>query len=458
MFGGSKTSRTDSEAGKECSRLDRLIYGQCQGPIGLENADALRVVIEAQIASGSEGGMEQVLIGLCHGLGDLDNSCQEKYVIVGHWKGEKWLLPYIGRCTQHVTPPAPAGQFIESLKGLFGPLRQPLGVMRRTLGLGGRNIQQPPSLMTSDGFYESFQPDVLHITYPLNFVRSRLPTIVTMHDLQHRHFPEYFSPGGMQWRESTYPEMFDLAKAVITISRFCKDDIVKQYGIAPSKIYTIPLASPTEAYRLPSVATVQATASKYRLPRTFMLYPAMTYGHKNHLRLLEAIALLRAEGKRVPLVCAGAQRHYWPLIQQRMNDLRIGDDVRFVGFVAASELADIYELAQFVILPSLFEGAGLPLLEAFRARKPVACSDIAAFREYGGDAPLFFNPFEPRSIADAITIMTNRAEIRAAIASRGAQRGAEFTWRRTARLHRALYRRVAGHKLSSEEAQLLSVA
>jgi glycosyltransferase involved in cell wall biosynthesis len=420
-----------------------------------------RVVIDAQIASGWEGGIEQVLIGLCHGFDQFIDDRKDDFIVVGRSQDGEWIQAYVGRNMKYVRSPPPPGQSIDRAKDLLGPLRRPLGIARRAVTravLGKDKTKIVPLLPTSNGFYESLMPHILHITYPLNFVRSSIPTILTMHDLQHRHFPEFFSPEVMQWRESVYPEMLSFAKGIIAISKFCKDDIIRQYDIPASKIFVIPLAPPIEAYAPVTEFAKSAVVKKYQLPKEFMLYPALTYEHKNHVRLLEALALLRAEGRRASLVCTGAKRHHWPKIQRRIKDLGIEGDVKFLGFVSASELAAMYELAQFVILPSLFEGAGLPLLEAFKARKPVTCSNIAAFREYGADAPSFFDPLDSQSIAGSIRAMLENADMRANLAERGTRRVAEFTWRRSAWLHSAVYRKIAGLALSSEEEQALCVA
>jgi glycosyltransferase involved in cell wall biosynthesis len=386
-------------------------------------------------------------------------SPDEEYIFVGDRQGGEWLRRYVENGMRFVTPPPPPGQCVETIKNLFGPLRKPLGIARRALrssfqikAHGIQNIALP----VSDGFYESLAPNVLHITYPLNFVLSSIPTAITMHDLQHRHFPEFFPPNVMKWREATYPKMFDFAQAIITISQFCKDDIIKQYGVPSSKIFVVRHAAPTKAYPPGSKLDQHAVIRKYDLPTKFMLYPAMTYGHKNHLMLLEAMALLRGQGRAITLVCTGAQRHHWPAIEKRMRQLKIESQVRFVGFVSTAELTALYQLAQFVVLPSLFEGAGLPLLEAFRAKKPVACSDIAAFREYGAEAPLYFDPFDAESIGQAIQAMADSIELRTALAARGVEREAEFSWSRAAKLYRAVYRKVAGRQLSSEENRMLN--
>lgn len=410
----------------------------------------VRVAIEARIMSGSEGGMEQALIGLCHGLGQLSIESDE-YVVVGHWRDPSWLLPYIGPRMRYAIPPAPPGQRLERLKELLGPLRPSLGMLKRAV-LGQEAATQKPQLPVSDGFYESLQPDVLHITYPLNFVLTRIPTIITMHDLQHRHLPEFFDSRALAWRESTYPRMFDATQAIITVSQFCKDDIVHQYALDPEKIFVIPLAPSISAYPIISKQEAERIIQRHCLPKDFILYPALTYEHKNHVRLLEAIASLQGRGNEAPmLVCIGRQAHHWPAIEKKISDLRIQNRVRFLGFVHPSEVLALYELARFVVLPTLFEGAGLPLIEAFQASKAVACSDIPAFREYGGTVPLFFDPRDVCSIADAIATMNGNDALRATVAAEGFKRVAQFTWDRAAKCHQAVYRKVAGRGLTGAE-------
>jgi glycosyltransferase involved in cell wall biosynthesis len=414
----------------------------------------LRIAIEANVAPGLEGGIEQALIGLCHGLGQLGNE-SEQYIVVGHRRGSNWLRPYIGERVYYVSHPIVPGQRLESLKELLGPLRPPLGRLKRAIFRQETKVREP-ELPVSDGFYESLKPDVLHITYPLNFVLARVPTVITMHDLQHRHFPEFFSSAALRWRESTYPKLFDAARAIITVSQFCKDDIARQYDIDPKKIFMIPQAPPISAYPGVSKQHAEIILRPYGLPKEFMLYPALTYEHKNHVRLMEAIASLQHRGKEAPpLVCIGRQCHHWPVIEKKVTELKIQNRVRFLGFVQPSEVLSLYKLAKFVVLPSLFEGAGLPLIEAFCANKAVACSDIAAFREYGGAAPLFFDPRDVWSISNAISTMNENDELRAAVAAQGAQHVAQFTWLRAARLHQVVYRKVSGRETSCEEMELL---
>jgi glycosyltransferase involved in cell wall biosynthesis len=167
----------------------------------------------------------------------------------------------------------------------------------------------------------------------------------------------------------------------------------------------------------------------------------MTNGHKNHARLLDAVAALRDAGRIVHVVCSGRQAHVWPSIQKRLHDLRLEDQVRFTGFISAAELLALYRLAQFVVFPSLFEGAGLPVLEAMEQGVPVACSAIPPLREYAGEAALYFDPARTDEVAQALDRMSSDRALRDDLRDAAGRRAAMFTPREMARRHLAAYRR-----------------
>jgi glycosyltransferase involved in cell wall biosynthesis len=322
--------------------------------------------------------------------------------------------------------------------------------------LGAEPTVPGPDLPISDGFYEDLHAEVLHLPYPMHVVKSEVPTVFTIHDLQHRHFPQFFSAEHLRWRETVFPAMFEHARSLTTVSRWVKADLVRQYGVDAAKVHVIHSGSPTEAYDPVSQETIAEVTSRLRLPKDFMLYPALTYEHKNHVRLLEAVALLRDRGRTVSLVCTGTRALFWPTIRRRLRELRLEDQIRFVGFVSTLELTVLYRTCRFVIFPSLFEGAGLPLLEAFREGAPIACSDIPALREYGGDAALFFDPTDVESIAQAIGRMFSDPGLGFCLRSRGADQIRRFSWERAAMMYLAVYRMVAGRSLSPDDRCLLA--
>jgi glycosyltransferase involved in cell wall biosynthesis len=159
----------------------------------------------------------------------------------------------------------------------------------------------------------------------------------------------------------------------------------------------------------------------------------------------------------VPLICTGRLSGYWPTIDERRHRLGLVEQARFIGFVDPIQLRALYRLAQFVIFPSLFEGGGFPIVEAFAEGTPVACSTATSLPEYAGDAAFLFEP-TVAGIAEAVRLMTTDERLRSTLRERGARRRGAFSWERTAQTYRALYRRVAGRPLARDDLSLLETA
>jgi glycosyltransferase involved in cell wall biosynthesis len=189
-----------------------------------------------------------------------------------------------------------------------------------------------------------------------------------------------------------------------------------------------------------------------------MLFPAQTWPHKNHLALLQSLAVLRREGLRVPLVCTGHANRHAASIRREARRLKVADDLVLLGFVPADDLRALYRLATLLVFPSLFEGGGFPIIEAFTEGLPVVCAASTSLLEYAGDAAVLFDPGSPASMADAIRAVWQNDSLRSRMRSAGLERARSLTWDVTARLHRALYRQVAGRAVSGREAPLLEIA
>jgi len=280
----------------------------------------------------------------------------------------------------------------------------------------------------------------VHFPYVGHYQRTSLPTVLTVHDLQHRHYPEFFSDALLDWRDAAYPAAMSHATVIATDSAWVKRDIVRQYGVPESKVFVAPLASPLSLYARPDDAAGANVRARFGLPARFALYPALTYGHKNHIRLIEAIAQLRGEGFDATVVCPGRQALHWPAIHDALRAHQVADLVRFPGYVTTDELLALYRLARCLVFPSLFEGAGLPVLEALEQALPVACSDIPPLREYAGDAASFFDPVDAQAIAGALRTLLTDDDLCRSLVERGSRHAASFTVARMAAAHQHLYR------------------
>jgi len=408
--------------------------------------------------------VEQFIIGLVSSLGKLDDG-PEKYTIVTSHKHPEWLSSYLGpnqRIEAKPAPPSPERRKgkIETIKKMAGPLKKPAQDLFRIskkylAGTRQEEEQASISVPVSDGFYESLGADVIHFPHQ-RFIHTGLPAVYNPHDLQHRRLPEFFTEGQKAWRDATYQAGCRIAKAIASESKSTRNDLVKEYGIAPENIHVILWGAPTEFYDPPDDDTFKRVREKYCLPGTFAFYPAQTWPHKNHIGLLKALKILRDEkGMKLNLVCTGRKNDFWPEVEKKVHELGLHDQASFLGFVGEDELRAIYRLSEFVVIPSMFEGGGFPVLEAFYEGTPVSCSNAASLPEYGGEAVIYFNPASEKSMADVIFKMASDPKLRHTMAKRGRERLQKFSWEHTARAYRSLYRMAAGAELTEDDKELL---
>lgn len=402
-----------------------------------KGGSVLRVAIDARFPSGLVGGIEQVLIGLASGFAGLDGG--DEYVFLTLRGQHEWLEPYVRRPCRIVQTTEPP--FTESYVGrLKRRVPGASAVAQRIPAIRGLRRPGPPP---SDGTVERLGADVVHFTSQRAFITD-VPTIYQPHDLQHVHLPESFTPREAQFRDASYRLHCQRAALVVVMSEWGRFDITKQYELPPTKVQVIPWAPVLDVYP-PLEEGVLATASRrFDLPDRFLFYPARTWPHKNHVTLLEALAILRDErGLAIPLVCSGSLTDFYPRIKSRVEKLKLQDQVRFLGFVNPSEVQALYRAADCLVFPSKFEGFGMPVLEAFSAGTPVVCSDATCLAEVSAGAALLCRPEDPEEIADAIYRVWNDAELRDALSSRGLDVARSYTWERTARSFHELYRAVA---------------
>lgn len=417
----------------------------------------LRIAVNAQIpASSGTGGIETVLRVLTS-LNRLEGD--EEYVFIGHWSDADWLKPMLGERQTLIRAPHPEHHKSNRTE-IFKRLAKPL----RPLARGIKNFIAPPvkpqiqvTVPTSDGFYENLNCDVIHFPYQ-DYVYCRVPTVYNPHDLQHLHYPEFFAPEEIERRETVYPAACRAAEIIVAASQFVKQDITERYGTKADKIQVIPWSPPEITLSEFAEKEADALLEKYECPpRPFILYPAMTWEHKNHIRLLEAVALLRErENLKVNLICTGQKNLFYPRIEKRLRELNLEKQIRFTGIIEYKDLSVFYRLARFVIIPTLFEAASAPLFEAWKHGAAVACSAVTSLSEQASDAALLFDPFAVEEIAGVIKKLTFDDKLRAELRSKGFKRLRNFDLERTLKAYRAVYRKAAGAFLNEEDRHLLS--
>jgi len=371
----------------------------------------LRVVINAQLDPKRSGGIAQVILGLAHSLGELDGP--EEYVFVCSQSSAQWLESYVG----------PNSRIEVNTKGGAAP---------------ADGVRQ------SDGFWESFSPNVLHFPYQ-SYTRTEIPTVFNPHDLQHVHLPQMFKEEERARRERLYGEACRLSAAIVTTSQFVKNDVVRQYEVTPDNVHVVWWGPPSAAYERPSNEAVARVLAMYDIPARFAIYPAQTWPHKNHKLLLEALHSLRTrDGVIVPLVCTGAKTEHYSQLAHYVEQLGMADQVSFLGWVDEGELIALYHSAEMMIVPTLFEAISFPVFEAFAEGIPVACSTVTSLPEQVGDAALLFDPNNVMELTSVILMLHKDEQVRRELIERGHTRLAQFTWKNAAEGYRAVYRGVAG--------------
>jgi glycosyltransferase involved in cell wall biosynthesis len=315
-----------------------------------------------------------------------------------------------------------------------------------------------PGRAEIDALLDRHQADVAHFTYPVKWP-TRRPYIFEPHDIQQHHFPEFFPPDVLAWRKKTYTDGITNAAFVVCGTWWTKQDIMRWYGVPASKVAVIPRSS-TMARAEVTPAQEADEAAKARLPERFMLYPAMTFPHKNHLRLFEAMAQLRErDGLKLQLICTGrAYGPFHPQLIAAVERLGLQDQVRFLGVVSDELLAVCYRRARFIVFPSLLEGHSQSLLEALWHHRPVVGAGQSSIPETVGEAGLLFDALDVEAMAEALKRAWTDDETIAALAAKTAGSFDRYRWDRAILTLTACYKAAAGRALSGAEQAALDRA
>ncbi|HEY8476755.1 MAG TPA: glycosyltransferase family 1 protein, partial [Chloroflexota bacterium] len=292
------------------------------------------------------------------------------------------------------------------------------------------------------------QVDLLHCPYFASPLMARLPTVVTIHDVIPLLIPEYRS----RWPSRAYITLVSLAarraQAIIAVSECSKRDIVRTLGLPPERIYVIGNAV-DESYRpVRDTWLLNAVRERYNLREKFVLYFGGFDLRKNVHRLIRAYAKIRPHlPERYQLVIAGRLHllghPLYPDPRPLVRQLGLEDDVVFTAQIREQDKAPLYSAATAFVFPSLYEGFGMPVLEAMACGAPVITSNVSALPEVVGDAGVLVNPYSEDDIGEAILALLHDPDRRAELSRRARERARTFTWRQVAEQTLQVYRKVA---------------
>jgi len=304
--------------------------------------------------------------------------------------------------------------------------RRLLRAVGRRVGLELRPTQGAPFLARQ---IDGAGLDVVHFPRTLMYPRTlRTPTVLTCFDVQHEYFPEFFTPAALAARRRSYRESIGAATRLIVPSEFTRRSLIERLGVAAERMIQVPPGVGDEIRR-EDPALVAETASRLGLPSPYVIYPANPWPHKNHGRLMAALRACRTAQPDFPkLVVFGRlseeSRDYLSLAQAAGIENRVVD----LGFLPRREVAAVYSGAAFMVFPSLFEGFGLPVIEAMACGCPVAAAGSTSLPEVAGDAALLFDAQSVEEMSAAMLRLWRSETLRQQLAARGRERAESFAW------------------------------
>ena len=280
----------------------------------------------------------------------------------------------------------------------------------------------------------------------------RCRSVVTIHDCIHLMFPQYL-PNRLAFRYARASIGFAARRAtrIMTVSQSSKRDILRFVDTQPEKIDVIYNAYDERFAIDPPEEDVVRVRERYQLHDEFVLYAGNVKPHKNLERLIEAFYLVRKRGlDHLKLVLIGDEISKYTALRRAVHQYQLHKYVRFLGYVPEETLAVMYRLAGVFVFPSLYEGFGLPPLEAMASGTPVVTSNLSSLPEVAGDAAVLVDPYDPRAIAEGVYRVLTDETLRRTLRLKGVARAGQFSWEQSVRRIRQIYGEADGSPATAQ--------
>jgi glycosyltransferase involved in cell wall biosynthesis len=293
--------------------------------------------------------------------------------------------------------------------------------------------------------------DLFHAPHYVLPALTPTRSVVTIHDAIHLMFPEYRSHRlSHAYAHASLWTAAHKSDRIFTVSEQSKRDILKFFKVPPDKIVVTPNAIDERFSVAPSEEHVVQTRERYQLSHAYLLYVGNIKPHKNLERLIEAFHLVREQGRpELELIIIGDEISKLQSLRRAVHRYQLHRFVRFLGFVPDKTLAVLYRLASVFVFPSLYEGFGLPPLEAMASGTPVVTSNVSSLPEVVGDAAILVDPYHAEAIADGILQVLRSAHLRDDLRQRGFARVKAYSWLRSAQRVREVYGEVVAGRPES---------
>jgi glycosyltransferase involved in cell wall biosynthesis len=284
--------------------------------------------------------------------------------------------------------------------------------------------------------------ELLHSTaYTAPYVPG-IKLVVTIHDMSFLTHPHFHTEANRRFCTLQTLRASRFADALICVSQSTADDLRRYLHVPKERVFVIPEAAGPEYRRVADRQRIAATLARFDIHENFILFVGTIEPRKNLAALIEAFARLKQDYSRQEwLVIAGGRGWLDEEVFQRVEELDLTRSVRFLGYVSTDELAVLYSSCRAFVYPSLYEGFGLPVLEAMACGAPVITSNASSLPEVAGDSALTLDPESPESMADAMNSVLGDRSLRSELRHKGMERSRLFSWHKTAQLTREVYGR-----------------
>jgi glycosyltransferase involved in cell wall biosynthesis len=288
------------------------------------------------------------------------------------------------------------------------------------------------------------RPELLHVQYTAPLA-CPVPVVATVHDVSFLEHPEYFSASRALQLRATVGRTVASAARILTVSEFSRDAISRAYHMEPDRITVVPNAAASLYQPVAQHVAAARIRERFGLTNPFILTVGDLQPRKNQVGLIRAFAGMLRTFPQLPhdLVLAGKEHFHAFEVREAARRSGLAGRIHFTGFVPDQDLLQLYNACEFFVFPSFYEGFGLPVLEAMACGKAVACSSTSAVHEVADAAAILFDPNSVDDMARALIDLAVDAELRNRMSRLGAQRAAQFSWRRSAEQTLEVYYEVA---------------
>lgn len=295
---------------------------------------------------------------------------------------------------------------------------------------------------TFPGLVRQAHIDLLHSPHYTRPYRLHCPSVVTFHDMTFFLFPRLHTTAKRIFFSNAIRMSARRANALIAISESTRQDAIRLLEIPPGKISAIPLGVDDSFHPIGDEVLLADVRQRYNLPEEFILYVGVVEPRKNLPLLLNSYKTLVSEGIKLPLVIVGRFGWMYNELLRQIDNLGLKNQIHFTGYVPQADLPIVYNLADVFVYPSIYEGFGLPPLEAMACGTPVITTAISSMPEHVGDAGILVPAEDEWALSRAIQKVLTDRTLREQLKMKGPRQAANFTWERTAQETLQVYRKV----------------